>query len=274
MSPMVGQFGFFLSIREIVPNPICHYKNQCNKKVTSLFCSFFGKLLSWNFPFCQPKKKAPPTPWWDLSRSHRTAWGVELSEHGDHFDLRNSFALLLCSRDCFCILWKHYEYHSRELSLGWFLRGIREEWFKVKWGDVTFLTIKPWNGVFFHGIYGNLRKWLDWCVLWNKKVLGAERKLFFLGSRDMFVKFCLFTWHGISNDETTVFMGARENLYVIHYLDVSENRGVPPNHPILIINHPFWGIPIFGNTQKNFGFEVASLWCRTRPSCFFGNART
>ena len=29
--------------------------------------------------------------------------------------------------------------------------------------------------------------------------------------------------------------------------------GVPPNHPFLIgfsiINHPFWGIPIFGNTQ-------------------------
>ena len=37
-------------------------------------------------------------------------------------------------------------------------------------------------------------------------------------------------------------------------MDVSENSGFPPpNHPILIgcsiINHPFWGSPIFGNTQ-------------------------
>ena len=39
-------------------------------------------------------------------------------------------------------------------------------------------------------------------------------------------------------------------------MDVSENRGLkPPNHPILIgvsiINHPFWGTPIFGNTLIN-----------------------
>ena len=50
--------------------------------------------------------------------------------------------------------------------------------------------------------------------------------------------------------------------------------GVPPNHPFLIgisiINHPFWGIPIFGNTQlvvepthlKNI---VSSNW-ETSPS--------
>ena len=34
--------------------------------------------------------------------------------------------------------------------------------------------------------------------------------------------------------------------------------GVPPNHPFLIgisiINHPFWGIPIFGNTHINLRF--------------------
>ena len=36
-------------------------------------------------------------------------------------------------------------------------------------------------------------------------------------------------------------------------LDVSENSGFPPKSSILIgfsiINHPFWGTPIFGNTQ-------------------------
>ena len=40
------------------------------------------------------------------------------------------------------------------------------------------------------------------------------------------------------------------------YMGVSNTIGVPPNHPILIrfsiINHPFWGTPIFGNTH---------IWC-------------
>jgi len=37
------------------------------------------------------------------------------------------------------------------------------------------------------------------------------------------------------------------------HLGVSENYGYPPNHPFLIgfsiINHPFWGTPIFGNAH-------------------------
>ena len=40
------------------------------------------------------------------------------------------------------------------------------------------------------------------------------------------------------------------NLYM---MDVSENSGFPPKSSILIwfsiINHPFWGIPILGNTH-------------------------
>ena len=42
--------------------------------------------------------------------------------------------------------------------------------------------------------------------------------------------------------------------------------GVPPNHPILIefsiINHPFWGTPIFGHTQ------VVSNICGDQPEKF------
>ena len=39
----------------------------------------------------------------------------------------------------------------------------------------------------------------------------------------------------------------------IYMMDVSENNGSPPNHPILIgvfqyFHHPFWGAPIVGNT--------------------------
>ena len=42
---------------------------------------------------------------------------------------------------------------------------------------------------------------------------------------------------------------------------------VPPNHPILIgfciINHPFWGTPILGNTHIPFGYHVKAQkwWC-------------
>ena len=37
-----------------------------------------------------------------------------------------------------------------------------------------------------------------------------------------------------------------------YHLDVSENRGTPKSYILIgfsIINHPFWGIPIFGNTH-------------------------
>ena len=37
-----------------------------------------------------------------------------------------------------------------------------------------------------------------------------------------------------------------------HYMDVSENSGTPKSSILIgfsIINHPFWGIPIFGNTH-------------------------
>ena len=42
-------------------------------------------------------------------------------------------------------------------------------------------------------------------------------------------------------------------FYFHPYLDVSVLIGLPPNHPFLIgfsiINHPFWGTTIFGNTH-------------------------
>ena len=47
-------------------------------------------------------------------------------------------------------------------------------------------------------------------------------------------------------------------------MGVSKNRGGPPKSSILIgfsiINHPFWGTPIFGNTHI--------LICTARMFCF------
>ena len=39
---------------------------------------------------------------------------------------------------------------------------------------------------------------------------------------------------------------------IISYMDISENRGTPKSSILIgfsIINHPFWGIPLFGNTH-------------------------
>ena len=43
-------------------------------------------------------------------------------------------------------------------------------------------------------------------------------------------------------------------LEAIQYLDVSENSGTPKSSILIgffVINHPFWGTPIFGNTHIN-----------------------
>ena len=45
----------------------------------------------------------------------------------------------------------------------------------------------------------------------------------------------------------------KKKLVVLGYMGVSKNRGKNPKSSILIgfsiINHPFWGTPIFGNTH-------------------------
>ena len=41
-------------------------------------------------------------------------------------------------------------------------------------------------------------------------------------------------------------------FFIVLYMDVSENRGTPKSSSLIgfsIINHPFWGTPIFGNTR-------------------------
>ena len=51
-------------------------------------------------------------------------------------------------------------------------------------------------------------------------------------------------------------------------MGVSENGGTPKSSILIgfsIINHPFWGIPIFGNTQIEFvSVSIAQL-----VSCMF-----
>ena len=41
-------------------------------------------------------------------------------------------------------------------------------------------------------------------------------------------------------------------MYIYIYMGVSKNRGTPKSSILIrvsLINHPFWGTPIFGNTH-------------------------
>ena len=53
-------------------------------------------------------------------------------------------------------------------------------------------------------------------------------------------------------------------------IDVSENSGTPKSSILIgfsIINHPFWGTPIFGNTHINNTSHVSPSW--NIASCSF-----
>ena len=56
------------------------------------------------------------------------------------------------------------------------------------------------------------------------------------------------------------FMSAKG--YVAAQMGVSKNGGTPKSSILIgfsIINHPFWGTPIFGNTQMPFTHSVAEI---------------
>ena len=51
-------------------------------------------------------------------------------------------------------------------------------------------------------------------------------------------------------------------------MDVSINGGIPKSSILMgfsIINHPFWGTPIFGNTHMLFLFDWAYIWSGLPP---------
>ena len=57
-------------------------------------------------------------------------------------------------------------------------------------------------------------------------------------------------------------------------MDVSVNRGTPKSSILIgfsIINHPFWGTPIFGNThislcwQYHYHCHLQETWCDEGP---------
>ena len=70
--------------------------------------------------------------------------------------------------------------------------------------------------------------------------------------------------HGASEQTPGGSMDGLTNQIKGNYMDVSKNSGTPKSSILIgfsIINHPFWGSPIFGNTHMH---ALQFVWC------FFG----
>ena len=62
-----------------------------------------------------------------------------------------------------------------------------------------------------------------------------------------------------NNDDSSICIHANDCIsqkkQLDKYMDVSKNRGIPKSSILIgfsIINHPFWGTAIFGNTHMTF----------------------
>ena len=77
-----------------------------------------------------------------------------------------------------------------------------------------------------------------------------------------------FQWQ---EDQETLRFGMSSWVCDRNYMDVSKNMGTPKSSILIgfsIINHPFWGTPIFGNTHMDLGgvlkyfFIFTPIWGR------------
>ena len=58
------------------------------------------------------------------------------------------------------------------------------------------------------------------------------------------------------------------NVYTTIYMGVSKNRGTPKSSILIgfsIVNHPFWGTPIFGNTHIYIQYIIPYITPKTAP---------
>ena len=77
--------------------------------------------------------------------------------------------------------------------------------------------------------------------------------------------FELFAWAG-----WTVQIQRKKTCWI--HLGVSKNRGTPKSSILIgfsIINHPFWGTPIFGNTHMGFYHQSFNVTIETTKSWQF-----
>ena len=85
--------------------------------------------------------------------------------------------------------------------------------------------------------------------------------------------------HPIKKQKKTWRHKKKSIQYIYIYMGVSKNRGTPKSSILIgfsIINHPFWGTPIFGNTNIYLSSKAIFLWVKgddipksSNPSEFF-----
>ena len=94
-----------------------------------------------------------------------------------------------------------------------------------------------------------------------------------LSKKNLQVNFQVIFSNRIHNSKKLILLESR--LYIIFWdinMDVSENRGTPKSSILIgfsIIDHPFWGTPIFGNTQNILYTQHASTPASTPSALLF-----
>ena len=86
--------------------------------------------------------------------------------------------------------------------------------------------------------------------LWNSKDWKFHEFQMYLYRKQWLIQYRKCTFQMYLSQKCTFFL-------INHYRKWGGPKiGVPPNHPFLvgfsIINHPFWGTPIYGNPQMGF----------------------
>ena len=72
------------------------------------------------------------------------------------------------------------------------------------------------------------------------------------------------------------YISFRERSSYCEYMDVSKNNGTPKSSILVgfsLINHPFWGTPIFGNTMKHPYTYISSIFVEPNKPPMTGSAR-
>ena len=104
--------------------------------------------------------------------------------------------------------------------------------------------------------------------MWGRYNFDHSHLVFFVAGSYLAVKSRVDRPH-----QSALSYCVRLTSYHLEYMGVSKNTGTPKSSILIgisIINHPFWGIPIFGNTymfEFESSLENAASWFWDTPWC-------
>ena len=158
---------------------------------------------------------------------------------------------------------------NKSLGLGarlgkvWWWSSKRLGWAKSAWQSVGITLESCWIFV------ASYCWWPKSCTTWNPRILWDRLPVQQQWRKQWANKWQGKGWHGrikiITNWNWKIYK-VRSNM------GVSKNNGIPKSSILIgfsIINHPFWGTPIFGNIQMNLcrlsAGQAHSFHCPKQP---------